>query len=338
MFVREKARGAVLTALIVLLAGCATVPPQVTQTSLPDVCQSFHISWQMDEVTQAITLRRGAKEARLLVGSDIVLIGHDRIQLRAPLTLFNGMIIVPPDFKKKVIDRLLTVAPVAEGRRFTVVLDAGHGGKDPGAIGRSGVFEKDVVLDITQRLKASLEKRGIDVVMTRDRDEFITLAKRTEIASRVNADLFLSIHANTEPSRRVRGVEVYSAKDLGYQEKREEQRLRNLKIMAAGSTVTSGSAMAAAIVGDMMYFHKRLISPELAGDVARKLSRDLKTSNRGARRSGFFVVRNTLMPAVLVEVGFLSHYREEKMLKNSAYCEKIADSLAESVLQYATAY
>jgi len=322
--------------LAVLVSGCATVPPQVSQTFLSEVCERHRVAWQLDEVTQAVTLRRGTKEARLLVGSDIALIGHDRIQLRAPLTTFGAAIIVPYDFKEKVIDRLLTVAPVAKGRKFKVVLDAGHGGKDPGAIGRSGIFEKKIVLDITKRLKKSLKKRGIEVLLTRSQDKFITLAKRTEIASQANADLFVSIHANTEPSRRVRGVEVYSAKDLGYKEKREDQRLKNLKIMAAKSGVNRKSAMAAAIVGDMMYHHKRLKSSRLASDVARKLSRDLKTSNRGARRSGFFVVRNTLMPAILVEVGFLTHYREEKMLKSSSYCQKIANSLADSILQYAT--
>ena len=116
-------------------------------------------------------------------------------------------------------------------RPIVVVIDPGHGGKDPGAIGRSGVQEKKIVLDISKRLKKILLNRGYKVKMTREKDEFISLQGRTEIASKSMADLFVSVHANSSPVRSVHGLEVYAAEYLDFKSRNEEQRKKNQNLI-----------------------------------------------------------------------------------------------------------
>ena len=201
------------------LAGCATVPrDQAMKNHLDDICQQYDVHWSMDNVSEIVTLRHGALDAQALIGSNIVIFGSEQIQLNDSIRRKGGAIIIPPDFKEKVIDRLLTeivTVPTTVLKFNKIVVDAGHGGKDPGAIGKSGLYEKNVVLDISKRLKGLLESKGITVTMTRDQDEFISLEGRTEIATRARADLFVSIHANSNPnSRGTQGIEIYALREL----------------------------------------------------------------------------------------------------------------------------
>jgi len=216
-----------------------------------------------------------------------------------------------------------------------VVIDAGHGGKDPGATGRTGLKEKIVVLDIARRLKKILENQGIEVVMTRSKDKFITLQQRTEIASSSKSDLFVSVHANSSPARSVYGIEIYTLKQLGFLEKNEEQRKENYRKMYGSLSMNKKDKELQSIVTDMMDTNKQAESLELASRVANKMVRILKTKNRGLKKSRFFVLRNTIVPAVLVEVGFLSNPKEEKLLKTKAYRQKVANGLARGILEYA---
>ncbi|MEI7999101.1 MAG: N-acetylmuramoyl-L-alanine amidase, partial [Candidatus Omnitrophota bacterium] len=217
----------------------------------------------------------------------------------------------------------------------TVIIDPGHGGKDPGAKGYAGVREKDVVLDIGKRLKELLSDAGLKVVMTRDSDEFISLNGRTEIATKAEADLFISIHANSNPARRTRGVEVYYVKTHDKRDLDEEQRLKNEKLFLKSLHATN-SIMVRNIVADMMYQLKIAESARLAMRIVHDTSSEIEIPNRGARHSRFFVVRNTLMPAVLIETGFLTNKQEEKKLNTSEYREKLAESIARSILTYAS--
>jgi len=324
-------------ACALLLAGCATlpsIPPQ--QNDLSDLCNLYGIAWELDSVSQVITLRQRGLTAKALVGSDIVLMRREKIQLSMPLQRLGGVILVPDDFRCKVIDRFLKVSSGAVTRPLRVVIDAGHGGKDPGAISRSGVQEKAITLDIAQRLERVLKRRGFDVRMTRDRDEFVSLEKRTEIASSCQADLFISIHANADPGKRGRGVETYYCRWLNSQEKKEAQRVKNYRLFLDQTSIDKKSRPADEIVSDLMQRYTQEASASLASMITRKVSRDLKARNRGDKTAGYFVLRNTLIPAVLVEVGFLSHYREEKLLKRASYRQEIADSLAESLTGYAS--
>ncbi len=219
-------------------------------------------------------------------------------------------------------------------RIHEIVIDPGHGGKDPGARGITGLQEKDVVLDIAKRLKQILQDKGLKVMMTRETDDFISLQQRTEIVSQSKADLFVSIHANSSPAKNVSGVEVFSLKDLGYVEKNETQRKANCELMFETLAMKQGSKDLKIILEDMLYSHKQAQSLIVARNAAHGISQEVRAQNRGYKTSHFYVLRNTLIPAVLVEVGFLSHPREEKLLRTASYRQRIAEGLATGILEY----
>jgi N-acetylmuramoyl-L-alanine amidase len=209
----------VLLPIFLQMVGCATAP-HTTPTGdilyLKELAGHGRIQWQLDTVTQVITLRRGGNTARALVGSDMVIVQGENIQLSSSIERDRDGIVVPPDFRTRVIARLVKTAVVVPKKEYNIILDAGHGGKDPGAVGRSGVREKDIVWDITKRLKKELENGGVRVTLTRKGDNFISLEERTEIAAGQHVDIFVSIHANASKSRSVDGLDVYTLRPLSW--------------------------------------------------------------------------------------------------------------------------
>lgn len=327
-----------------IVGGCATAPkvPLISthkEIYLKDVCEKNGIYWQWDHVAQVATLGYRDIKAEVLVGSDLVIVDRERVTLSAPVRVVRSTVIVPIDFQSKVISRLRQRAAARKGYGITqvreIIIDPGHGGKDPGAIGRFGEPEKRVVLDISKRLKKILQDKGIKVRMTREKDEFISLQKRTEIASRSKADLFVSVHANSSPIRSVHGIEVYTAEYLGFKERNAGQRKTNQRLMFSHLSMKKGAPELDNIVADMIYTHKQAQAETLAKQLARKTARRVKTKNRGEKKSRFFVVKNTLIPAILIEVGFLTNPKESKLLQTSAYRQRVARGIAESVLDYA---
>ena len=192
-----------------------------------------------------------------------------------------------------------------------------------------------IVLDIAKRLRGSLEKHGIKTIMTRTKDEFVSLEKRTEIASRSKGDLFVSIHANSSPAKAARGLEVFYLRNLDSHEKKEDQMKENQKALFSQFSMQKNSTVLDNILADMVYTHKQGESEKLANFVTQRTANSINAPNRGSKSSAFFVLRNTLIPAILVEVGFLSNSTEEKALKTRFYRQKIANGLAESILDYA---
>jgi N-acetylmuramoyl-L-alanine amidase len=330
----------IVVVVLMALSGCVTTrpTPRFAKDHLDDICQQYDIHWTLDSVSQIITLSHGALEAKVLVESSTVIFGNEHIDLSRPVRRTKSAIIIPPDFKEKVIDRLLTelVATPTKILKFNkIVIDAGHGGEDPGAIGHSGLQEKTVNLDIAKRLKNLLESKGIIVTMTRDRDDFITLPGRTEIATRAKPDLFVSIHANSNPnSRSVQGMEIYALRELDAKEKKEDQRLKNQRTFFKSLSMNSSSDLDK-IIQDMLYTYKRSESIEVASYILDRTTRKAGIHNNGVHTAGFFVLRNTLIPAILVEVGYLTNAKEEGLLKTSDYRQKIAEGLAESILSCA---
>jgi N-acetylmuramoyl-L-alanine amidase len=171
--------------------------------------------------------------------------------------------------------------------------------------------------------------------MTRDKDEYLTLNERTEIAAKAKADLFISIHANANPSRKMEGVEVYTVKTSRKKDLDEEQRRKNEMIFMRKMDASDSGSLED-IVSDMMYQLKLAGSAPLAKRIAQNISSDIQIPNRGLRHSRFFVVRNTLMPAVLVETGYLTNRQDDKKLNSSIQRQKIAESIARSIISYAS--
>ena len=220
----------------------------------------------------------------------------------------------------------------------TIAIDAGHGGKDPGAISKSGLKEKTITLDIAKRLAVLVKERlGCDVIMTRDRDVFIELDQRPFIAKSKNADLFVSIHVNANRKRKARGIETY------IQSFRASDRdaMATAAFENATSTKTLGQldTELGKILKGLSNQNKEDESVELAGYVQQSLVNSVKpvkgrVVNLGVKRAFFYVLVNTNMPSILAEVGFISNPEEEKLLKTDAYRQKLAESLFEGVKKF----
>ncbi len=219
-----------------------------------------------------------------------------------------------------------------------VVLDAGHGGEDEGAIGPSGLREKDLVLDVTRRLARRLVERGLHVILTRRDDRFLSLEERTAVANDAHADLFVSIHANASTSRSPRGIETYFASLESTDE--ESRRLAERENTALGATAPSatGSDPLAAILGDLIETEHLQESSEIAKLAEDGLSDAAGDLSRGVKQAPFVVLMGVRMPATLVEIGFVTHPGEEGELRKSNRKDAIAGALAVAVVDFGKRY
>ena len=226
----------------------------------------------------------------------------------------------------------------AYDRFDAIVLDAGHGGHDEGATGPSGLHEKDLVLDVTKLLAARLRERGVEVVLTRAQDEFLSLEKRTAVANDARADLFLSIHANASPSRKPRGIETYFASlDATDDAARATAERENSAFGAAAPSFETADPLAA-ILGDLIETQHLQESSEFAKLAQAELSSVGRARSRGVKQAPFVVLMGVQMPASLVEIGFLTNPDDEKGLRRSRQRAAIADALAEAVMAFADRY
>jgi N-acetylmuramoyl-L-alanine amidase len=213
-----------------------------------------------------------------------------------------------------------------------IVIDAGHGGHDPGAQA-NGITEAELTLDIAKRLQALLlERPGTEVVLTRATDEFISLQERTAIANREGADLFLSIHANASPQPIARGVETYF---LNFSTTHEAE------AVAARENETSAQTMGnlPELVKSITLNNKLAESKELADMVQKAMIKRLTPQNAtirdlGVKQAPFVVLIGAQMPSVLAEVSFLTNRSDAVLLKQSAYRQKIAQALFDAVVSY----
>ena len=213
-----------------------------------------------------------------------------------------------------------------------VVIDAGHGGHDPGAHG-NGITEAELTLDVALRVQKLLQKQpGIEVVMTRDTDVFIPLQERTAIANREGADLFLSIHANASRNVLARGIETYF---LSFAMNPEAE------AVAARENATSGQAMHSLpdIVRAIALNNKINESRDLAATVQRSMAKRLGARNRslkdlGVKQAPFVVLIGAVMPSVLAEISFVTNKQDGALLKTPSYRQQIAQSLFDAIISY----
>lgn len=227
-------------------------------------------------------------------------------------------------------------APASDDRspeRFdTVVLDAGHGGEDEGAMGVSGLVEKELVLDVGRRLAARLRERDLRVVMTRDDDRFVPLEERFAIANDARGDLFISIHANATKDAGVSGVETFFLSvDASDDEAHRVALLENQAFAASGAIPEMGDSLNA-ILGDLIASDYLKESNEFARLAQRHLAGDEANHSRGVKQAPFVVLQGVQMPSSLVEIGFITNPGEAKRLRISR--DRIAAALAGAVLEF----
>ncbi|MGA6985246.1 MAG: N-acetylmuramoyl-L-alanine amidase [Terriglobales bacterium] len=214
--------------------------------------------------------------------------------------------------------------------KLRIVLDAGHGGWDLGTVGRQGLLEKDLVLDVTQRLGKLLQARlGSEVMFTRTGDTYLPLDERADFANQAQADLFLSVHANYSSSAAARGVETYYTNLFSAPGSREVEKHED----GTSPKLTPVRLSAGAL-------HEKIEeSQRLAASIQRSLYATLASSspdirNRGIKDSAFAVLTGTTMPAILTEISFVSSPADEQNLQSAAYRQKIAEALYQGVARY----
>lgn len=213
-----------------------------------------------------------------------------------------------------------------------IVIDAGHGGHDPGSLG-AGIRESELVLDVALRLEKLLKAEGnIDVVMTRRTDVFVDLEERTRIANRHNADLFLSIHANSSRRRTAQGIETFF---LNFATTSDAEEVAARENSAARGSMRQLPDIVKAITLNNKVDESRDLAETVQREIVRRLRqtyRDLP--DRGVKQAPLVVLIGASMPSVLAEIGFVSTPEEGKRLKTSAYRQEIAEALRDAVLRY----
>jgi len=239
------------------------------------------------------------------------------------------------------VDDRPVVAPARATRSgWKIVVDAGHGGRDPGSIGPDGTREKDVTLKVARALAERLGREdGVEVVLTRDDDTFIALGERTRIANREEADLFVSIHANSAGSRSAEGFETYFLSAAKSEDARRVAKMENSAIRYESPEIDPESLNELNfILWDLAQNEYLRESSALAETIQVELDRRLPLESRGVKQAGFFVLNGAYMPAVLFEMAFISNPREEALLNDSAFHTRLVDGLATSLLGYLDGY
>ena len=216
-----------------------------------------------------------------------------------------------------------------------IVLDSGHGGKDLGAKGNRGLLEKDVNLAIALRLKDILKSTyKYRVILTRKDDTFIPLPGRGKIANDNNADVFVSIHANAAPRRSAHGIETYYL-GTGHSEQAKDTAIRE----NGGLVKSVKDDQTQEILASMISTTKINKSSRLASSIQSQLYQSMRKKysgikNLGVKEGPFFVLHDTNMASVLVEVGFLTNPKEENHLKQSSYLDRLASSIAKGIAKF----
>ena len=204
--------------------------------------------------------------------------------------------------------------------QHVIVIDAGHGGKDPGCIGKGGTKEKTVVLSVAKKLKSKLDANGYKTFLTRSNDTFLKLAERSEFAEKKHADLFISLHANANPSRDMRGFSVYTLSEKASDE--EAQKLAESENAADKIDVNGFEQFSKDIRVALSSLQQRAVaelSEEYANSCAKSMNRASIEQLKGpaVRHAPFAVLRSTV-PGALIELGHLSNKKEENLLKSDA--------------------
>jgi N-acetylmuramoyl-L-alanine amidase len=254
------------------------------------------------------------------------------VELRdLPKSLYANKIVPPASAKAPTTSLAATVEPTPiKTGKFRIVLDAGHGGWDLGTVGRQGLLEKDLVLDVTRRLGKLLHDRlGSDVMFTRTGDEYLPLDQRADFANQQQADLFVSVHANYSTSATARGVETYYTNLFSAPGSKEVEKQADGTFMQPTPVSLSTGAL-----------HEKIEeSRRLAASVQRSLYSTLATKSpdirdRGIKDAAFVVLTGTTMPSILTEISFVSSPTDEHNLQSEAYRQQIAEALYKGIARY----
>ena len=219
-------------------------------------------------------------------------------------------------------------------KKYVVVIDPGHGGKDPGAIGAEGTFEKDINLLFAKIIKSVLSSSNIKVKLTRTDDRYLYLRERINFAEKLKADMFISIHADASKNKKASGFSIFSLSDKASDKEAKKLAQRENKSDFIGGLRIRHSDP---LVNDNLIkiFQRQTMneSSKIANIVIKNI-RKLSINNRGHRNAGFVVLKSLTTPSILVELGFITNKKEEKLLNDKRYLIKISKIISLSIFNY----
>lgn len=259
-----------------------------------------------------LTMRSLRDTITLQYDRRLAIINQISAYLTNPPILRGALVYLNEKDFQLVIDPVIRNAPLWKHPKKIILIDPGHGGRDQGAPGVSGILEKNVTLSLGHRLALLLRKRGYRVFMTRINDRDLTLQQRVAMCEKLKPDLFVSIHCNAVKNRRIMGVETYAATPQG----------------AASTSDTKPVVQASA--GNS--FNRN--NYRLAYEVQKNLLAFTRAPDRGVRHARFFVIRNAVCPAILIETGFVTHPKEGLLLNTAAYQQNLVNGIFCGILAY----
>jgi len=311
------------------------------------VAESYNLAMKWNPESRKLELRNNYITFDFLAGSRFVVVDKKDGRLMDTSIVFSkGRPYVPSSFLTKTVKpynkRLVKSRPSGSRNKKTggaklVVIDPGHGGKDWGAKGSYGLIEKELVLDVSRRVRDILIRKGIKVRMTRNSDVYVPHIQRADVANDNDADIFVSIHANavTKNKRSVSGSETYYLSKAQNASASATERLENSSMK---EDVKKGwSFLSYRLKRFFLKKHfktTRAESIKLAKDIQNKLKRTAVGKNRGIRPANFLVLRSVYCPSCLVEMGFVTNPVDASYLKKSSYRQRIANAIAEGIINY----
>ena len=327
-----KIRGYFFLLLLILLPGCASTGgykvPSLGQgyISVQDFCRKHNLEYSFDTVDDIVRIFSADVETQLMLNSAVGYHNGNIFSMNGSPFYVQGQIFLPNSVEEALYglkDADLRVPFMVK----TIVIDPGHGGKDPGAISPWGAREKDINLRVAKMLENELKTRGYRVILTRSRDMFLELSERVAVAKRYNADLFISVHANANKSRYMSGPEVYYLTPAKLDSvNRSLQLARSL-----GPWGMTPNFSARVILWDLMLTKSYSLSIESAQIVYSTL-KNMSFSIKPPRAANYHVLRNAYTPAILVETGYLTNAQEARMLVSPNYQKQLAQALASAVV------
>jgi len=315
----------------------------IFQTKLNPILQGKAISVQNGYIGQIRISQKTDTTARIVVDLDFSKVKDYHVfPLHDPFRIVIDISPVSPSEETETPKVSQPAQPTQEGYSVVrqlglgiqrIVIDPGHGGKDPGCIGKKGTYEKDVVLDVCERLKTLLlQNKGLEVILTRETDIFVPIENRVVIANQKRADIFISVHANSLASRKRAGVETFY---LNFSQDPDV-----LKIAAMeNATTTNNISQQREILEKIIRANKLIESRELANQIQKNLVGSLSSKyqdvkNLGAKGGPFWVLIGGEMPSILVEISHLSNALEEDRLTNPQYRQTVAQGIYEGIIKY----
>jgi N-acetylmuramoyl-L-alanine amidase len=339
--------------------------------AIDELIKVFSIEHSFDTVFQKGRLYYKSHYMTYKTGYSCIIIDNSIAYSEYPIIRWKGGIFIPADLAAALLDSFYNKDIQRKKNRLTlledeqpgkkpdkdiiiskkekigfIILDAGHGGKDPGAVGKGGLKEKAITLALAKKVEAQLKKRGVNIKikLTRTSDKFIELSERAEIANRelkkgING-AFVSIHVNASVSNKISGFETYIlSQNPTNEEARKTAALEN-------NVVILENQKSRKKFDDIDYVEALMITTQiqresslLAASVQNNLKKKIKEfKSRGVNKADFFVLRGALMPAVRVEFGFITHPQEIKYLQKDDYQDKLTEGIVEGIITFINQY